>query len=301
MNLWLLFGLLAPILWGISNVLGSGVRRKYVKNDYALTWFLALMRLPFVIVLLIINPIEFEISVNTLMLMAGGALWVFPFVLYYYSLNWEEPSRVALYLQFVQIFTLILGYFWLNERLTDTQWLAFALLFFGGILAAFKHSGGKWHFSKTIILIAIACVSWALSDVIFRKYATDLGDFWTAFSWYFIGSFLVGIFMIPFNRGGNGFLSHFKGLPTRAYVLLFADQLIGTVGSVFFAFALYLGKVSLTAVMQAIQPLSAFVAALVLPMFIPEIEREEKSRNTIILKGASFILILGGLIALSIN
>lgn len=301
MSSWLFFGLLAPILWGLSNTLGGAVRRKYVKNDYALTWFVGLMRLPFVLVLLLIHPVHFEITASSLMLMLAGVLWVVPFILYYYALNFEEPSRIALYLQFVEIFTLVLSFFLLHERLTQNQWLAFVLLFSGGVLAAFKKLKEKWHFSKMIILIAIGCIFWALSDVLFRKYSLSIGDFWTSFSWYFIGSFLVAIPMLLFQRRGNGFFGHFRGLPLRGYVLLFADQIIGTGGSVMFAYALHSGLASLTAVLQAVQPLSAFCFALFLPYLIPEIDHENRSQSTLILKGISFLLILGGLIALSLQ
>lgn len=300
MTLWLFFGLLGPILWGTSNVLGGTIRRKYVKNDFALTWFLAVMRLPFVIGLFLVHPVHLTFNSSSVLMMLGGILWVFPFILYYYALNFEEASRVALFLQFVQVFTLIGSFIFLHERFTLNQWLAFALLFSGGILAAFKRSNGKWHFSKFIILIALACVCWASSDILFRKASLEIGDFWTSFSWYFLGSFLVAPLMMIIPKYSREMFSHFKGLSRHGYILLFVDQFIGTLGSVFFAYALSAGLASLTGVLQAVQPLAAFTMALILPRFIREIDHENTSQGTLVLKGISFVLILAGLIALSL-
>ena len=69
---WIVFAVLAPILWGVSNVIDVGVRRHYVKSDTAMMWFLAITRLPIIIVFLILFGIEVPSYKDVIFMLVGG-------------------------------------------------------------------------------------------------------------------------------------------------------------------------------------------------------------------------------------
>ena len=83
MNTWLLFALLAPLLWGLTNVIDGALRRHFVKSDWALTWMVAVTRLPFVILFFLIGGIEIPSIFVILVMFLGGVLWTFPMLFYY--------------------------------------------------------------------------------------------------------------------------------------------------------------------------------------------------------------------------
>ena len=300
MNTWLFFALLAPLLWGLTNVMDGALRRHFVKNDIALTWMMAFLRLPFVIAFFLAFGIEIPSTSVILFMFLAGLLWTFPFIFYYKAIESEDPSRVALLMQLVPLFTLLIAFFTIHETLTANQGIAFIFLIIGGAIAATKRLKGAWHLSKAFFLMVLATFLWANSDVLFKKFETDFSSFLTAFAIYFLGSFLVSVIMMSHPHGRKKILKHFAKLPVRAWLMIISAAVAGVGGSMTFAYALTLGKASLTSVIIGIQPLFVLGIGLLLAPFIREIRREDLSRKDLLLKSVSFFFILIGLILLQV-
>ncbi len=298
MNNWLFFALLAPLLWAVTNVADGALRRHFVKSDLSLTWITAVTRLPIVILFFLIAGIEIPNSYVVLFMLFGGIIWTFPMYFYYKAIGKEDPSRIALLLQLVPLFTLLIAFFALNERLVGMQVIAFVLLIAGGTFAALKRLKGVWSFSSAFFLIALACFMWASSDVIFKKFEVAFSSFLSAFAIYFLGSFLVSLFIFSLPHGRTKVIKHFSNLPLRAWIMVAATVIAGVCGSLSFAYALTLGKASLTSVMLGIQPLFVIGLGAFLSLFIKEIRKEDLSKQALLLKGVSFVLILIGLMFL---
>ena len=180
----------------------------------------------------------------------------------------------------------------IGETLNVSQIVAFVLILSGSVLAAFKKRESKWHFSQAFVLILIADVLWSIGDVMFKKYAGDFPNFWAAFYVELLGSSLLGgvIFLMPKYRA---ILKGFK-LPAVGWNLLLLSAVFGTLGSLFFAYALTLGKAALTIVIVGLQPLFALISGLVLHKFISEVPRDSVKREDLFIKTSSFVLIILG-------
>ena len=121
-----------------------------------LSWLLEYDTGLYVLVLLILGPI-FPIYFlalrgltkrpeNPLLkALAAGFLWIFPFILYYRSIEFEETSLVVILLQLLPIFSVLVAYTVLGETLTKLQLIAFMLLFIGGLCASVKSLQGRFH------------------------------------------------------------------------------------------------------------------------------------------------------------
>ena len=261
-------------------------------------WMMAFLRLPFVIVFFLAFGIEIpSISVILFMFLAG-VLWTFPFVFYYKAIEHEDPSRIALLMQLVPLFTLLIAFFAIQETLTAHQTIAFVFLITGGGIAAIKRLEGVWHFSKAFFLMLLATFLWASSDVLFKKFELSFSSFFTAFGIYFFGSFLISVIMLSHPHGRKKVLKHFTKLPLRGWLMIVSTAVAGVAGSITFAYALTLGKASLTSVMIGVQPLFVLGLGLVLAPFIREIRKEDLSKRALLVKGISFALILAGLVFL---
>jgi drug/metabolite transporter (DMT)-like permease len=299
MNNWLLFSILAPCCWAFSNVLDGAVRRHYIKHDMAMTWFISLTRLPVIIIFLLIFNVKIPINSSDLLFMIlGGALWILPYVFHYKAVEFEEISRIALLGQMIPIFVVFISYFALNEILTANQWLSFILIFSAGIIASLHKVEGNWRLSKAFWLILTATFMWAASDVIFKKFEPGFDDFLSAFFFYFCGSFSLAVVMPFFPKSRAVISQYFFKKDLKMWGLLILDQIFGISGSMAFAYALTIGKASLTAVLIGTQPLFAFIFGLILIRFIPEVVKENLSRRAIIIKSLSFVMIIIGLVAL---
>ena len=254
--------------------------------------------LPIHIVFLILFGIEVPSYKDGIFMLVGGIIWISPFFMYYKAIEFEEPSRVVLLMQMTPIFIMAIAFFMLGEVLTLQQVLAFALLLIGGTIASVKTLNKKIRFSKAFLLMAGATFLWGLSDVIFKKTEMNFESFFSAFTVYLLGSFLPAFFILFSKKARSQTVDKFKGLSSRAWGFLASDQLLGISGSACFAYALTLGKASLTGVIIGVQPLLVFVFGLLLAPFFHEFHRERVDKNSLILKGISFILILIGLIYL---
>jgi len=298
MNSWLLFALLAPFLWGFTNVIDGALRRHFVKNDVALMWMMAFLRLPFVIIFFLVFGIEIPSTSVILFIFLAGVLWTFPFVFYYKAIELEDPSRIALMMQLVPFFTLLIAFFAIQETLTASQGIAFVFLITGGAIAAVKRLKGAWHLSKAFFLMALATFLWASSDVLFKKFELSFSSFFTAFGIYFFGSFLISAIMLYHPHSRQKILKHFTKLPARAWLMIVSTAVAGVAGSMTFAYALTLGKASLTSVLIGVQPLFVLGLGLLLAPFIHEIRKEDLSKQALLFKGISFALVIIGLIFL---
>lgn len=293
---WSLFAISAPLIWGVANVIDKYIRMRFIKNDVTLTWFGGLLRLAPIVVMTAYIGIEVPSISAFFGMLSAGALWVIPFILYYKAMAAEEASRVALLITIAPLFTLIFGAIIIGERLSEVQSVAFILMLCGGVLASLKSASGRLRLSKAAVLITVASASWALSDVLFKNFAPYFTrGFFSAMNVDLMGGVLFAILLTPFSFGGHKLWKPLKDVPRTGWLLFVISNIIGTTGSILFAYALTLHKVSLTAVMLGIQPLVVFLATLVLSRYISSIERESISTRDLVLKASSFACFLAGL------
>lgn len=292
--MWLLFAILAPLSWGLANPIDSALRRNWIKNDLVLTCALAVAKLPVAIVLLLLFARNLTIGWPVLGMFLAGVLWMLPFILYYKSLEREETSRVVLIIQFQPVIVLTMAAVLINETLVLSQFVAFVLILSGSILAAVKKTESKWHFSKVFLFMFLAAVMWSLADVMFKMYAVYFPDFWSAFSVDIFGSSFPALvlFLFPKYRKIAGEL---KKLSVCGWKFFISSAIFGTLGSLSFAYALTLGKASLVSVISGLQPIFALFFGLFLVRFFREIPKESLTKADLLIKVASFVLVLSGL------
>ncbi|MBU0457856.1 DMT family transporter [Patescibacteria group bacterium] len=297
---WFFFALISPFLWAFTNILDSSIRRRYIRNDYFMMWTSAILRLPIFLLLLLIYGFEFPGWGVGIGMILAGVLWTAMFVPYLRALEFEEPSRVALFLQMISIFSLILAFIILGESLTVKQSIAFSVIFVGGLLAAIKYLENVWHFSRAFWLILIASLFWSVSDVLFKLFSYGFSSFINAFSWFLFGSISAGFFvlLVP-NLRKNILTFKVNTVPIRGWTMQCISVLIGVIGSITFAYALTLGKVALTSVLVQTQPLFVLILTLILSRIFTDIDKEDISPTALLFKVLSFVIIMIGLILLN--
>lgn len=300
MNNWLFFSLLGPFLWGITTVFDGAILRNYIKSEFAKTWFSALTRLPFILLFFWIGGFEIPGLMIVFWVTLAGLLWLITLIFNFKALSFEEPSRVAVFIQMAPVFTLLIAFLVLRETLEIDQLFAFILLLGGGVLAALRRLKGGFQFSKAFYLVMISSFLGALSGVVFKKFEPEFTNFFAAFAIYFIGGFLGTFLLIFRSHHREKVLKHFRNLPMRAWIMLVFTEFFGTIGVIAFVYALTLGKASLTMVMVGTQPLFALLFGIILSRFVREIRKEDVQKNVLLLKGISFALIITGLVLLQL-
>ncbi|QQR83696.1 DMT family transporter [Candidatus Peregrinibacteria bacterium] len=290
-----LFALLGPFLWGFTNVIDTVIRRQFILNDVALVWLVSVARLFLIGAFLLMSGFDYPGLAAFLLMLLSGAIWLLPLILYFKSLEFEEPTRVALMSQMTPLFTLMIAFLFLKETLNATQLIAFIFLMTASALASLKRLQKQWHFSKAIPMILIATFMWAVSDVLFKHIVFHFTSFYSAMAVFLLGGFLAVNALLFIRSTRRLVFKSLANLSLYVWVLIFLTMLAGALGSVAFGYALTLGKASLTAVLLGIQPLVAFSLGFLLKPFVKEIQLEHADRFALLLKGLSFILVMLGL------
>ncbi len=294
MSLWLALTLGAVALWAFVNIIDATLRQHFLDSNGGLTWVAALMKIPAVIVIFSIFGLEWPEGVAGYYMLLAGVLYIIPIIFYYQAMSMEETSRVALFIETIPLWSLLHASILLNERLTGTQGLAFILIISGSVLAAFKPSRKKWHFSVAFLWILLATFLWALEDVIFKKFEPGFEEFWSAFGLFYLGALLY-VFAPLVSKKVRGAVKTIPKKMTKGWgALIVTNEILTLAAAVMFKFALTLNKASLTLVVAAIQPLFVFIFGVLLSRVFHLIRKEPISAKILTLKATSLVLIVIG-------
>ena len=282
------------MLWALANVMDGALKKNLIADEVALSWLITAIRLPVVLAMLAYSlPFSAEPKAIGLMLLSG-LLLTFPLTFYYKALAHEDPSRIALILQSVPVFNLLIAYFTLNESLTSMQAIAFSILILAGMIAALRHTIKGWRLSQAFGLILLASFLWAVSDVLFKAASPAFPHYLDGFTLYMLGSFLTSFLFLAETKG-HILRAMLKAMSPKAWGYVITTSLGGFLGSAAFTFALTLGKVSLTSVLMGVQPLFVFGLGIGLHRFSRTIAPEDTSKKALLMKGLSFALVVAGL------
>lgn len=294
---WIFLAISSHFLWAIGNIGDKYIIGHRVKNPYVyLVWF----TITGVASLLILPFIDFYFPPLDILLwlVLAGALYFFGGLPYIKAMQMEEPTRINVWWNLIPIFSLFIGWIFLDEFFSYSQIAAFILLVLGAFVASIHARGKKIVFSKAVLYMLIACLSFAVYAIIFR-YCTRYVSFTNGFVWTHLimavcslALFVSRKFRLDFN-----FESKRAGVGLFGLVLVLA--MVAHLGAFFSQWALSLGSVALVFAMEGFQVIFVFIMATLLSIFWPRIVKEELDGNNILLKLAALILMIGGILILA--
>jgi uncharacterized membrane protein len=226
----------------------------------------------------------------------SGALYMGAMMFYLRALQSQKASAVAPLFQLSTIFTLVLGYALLGERL-DTRQLAGVGLIVAGVLAA---SGGSQHSVRRfnirlLALMGIATFIVALSGVLFKYFAVE-DSFWNATFWTFVGEGLFGAIILVIPRYYQQFINLFKQSPGAVIAINAANELINLGGGLGVRFASLLAPVAIVSAISSTTTLFVFAFGVLLSLFFPGLGQEDLTARDLFRKGGAAVLVTAGVI-----
>ncbi|MDZ4221326.1 MAG: DMT family transporter [Patescibacteria group bacterium] len=224
----------------------------------------------------------------------AGATFILALVFFFAGLKENEASRVVpLTGGFVPAFTFVLAYFFLAERLGQTEILAFGALVAGGVLITLERKGKGS--AKGYVYAVVAAFIFAVSFVITKQVFDEQG-FVSGFVWSRIGGFAMALsfLLIPSARYGIFHQPKQKG-GAKTAVLFFAGQAAGALGFTLVNYAISLGSVSLVNAMQGTQYAFLLIMAALLSKKFPKVLSEHLSGRVLVQKIIAIILISIGI------
>ncbi len=278
-----------PILWAASTHIDKYLVDRYFKNSdtavlMVFTALIGLVMLPFIAVfrggVTSIPPAAIAVMI------VQGILYMGAMLFYLRAIQQEEASVVAPFFQVSTIFTFILAWVFLHERI---GWLRIG----GGVLvvagAMLLSVGGTFRFHGIKLRLAALMVGASLvmsaSSVLFKYFAVH-DAYWVTTFWTFVGEALFGLAILAVPKYWRQFLALFRKSPGAVIAINGANELIDLGGGL---------GVRATPIFRCRwrwspqyprqrRCSSSQFTRLLLTVFFPRLGREDLSRNNLIRK-----------------
>lgn len=292
--MWILFALLTPFLFSITNFIEKYAIEKKVKDPVIFPVLGSFIALIAGILIFAFRGIILLPPIQTLALLVSGVFLIFYLIPYFKALAIDDPSRVVPLFQIVPVFVLIMSHFFLGETLTRQQSIGFIVIMSGSfLLSAEKTTKGFWKPRPAFWWMMLSSFLYSLTAIFF-KFAVINVDFWTSTEYQAIGSFLasIAILLIPVYR--RRFAKEAKKATKTIWAIVTTNQVLGILADISINVAILLAPVAFVEIVGGIQPVFVLIIGVVLSLWFPHVVKEDIRRETLRIKIASIIMILIG-------
>lgn len=295
---WFLIALSAPALWAASSHIDKYLLEKYFKHQGigALLIFSGLIYLFILPVFLLIQPRVLDIPLfQAGILVAGGIIEVFGFLIYLYAIEKDEASVVIPIFQVMPVIAYIFGYFILGETLTEKQIWGSLLIIIGAIVISLDLTQIKTSFkTRVFFLILLASVIFSLNGAIF-KFVAITEDFWVSNFWASTGDSIMGLAFFAFvGNYRRQFIALFRTNAAKVIGINVSNELITLGSGLLFRYAILLAPLALVQTVNGFQPFFVFLFGIILTLFFPKLGRETLSKKIIFQKLTAIAIMFVG-------
>lgn len=294
MYLWI--AATAYLLFAVNGVVDKFLLTRAVKHPVAyafyigitgpLTWALAPFGLKF------LKPADLFIAI------IGGASFVIALYFLYVATQATSVSRLLpVEGGLVPIFTLLLSYLFLHERLNYSQALAFIFLVAGAVLISFEKESSGWH-PKAFGNALAAAFLFALSLTL-TKYIFGLTNFVSGLIWTRLGFLAVSLGLLVPRRSRRYIRSAPRQASTGNKFLYYGARLSGGAAGLLQNYAISLGSVTIVNALAGTQYVFLLLLTTLLSKYYPKIIRERATAGIFAQKISAIVLIALGLVLLA--
>tara|TARA_B100002051_G_scaffold276628_2_gene326299 strand:- start:25573 stop:26493 length:921 start_codon:yes stop_codon:yes gene_type:complete len=292
---WFLVAMIGPFLYAITNHTDKILLDKYFKEGGVgtLLLFSSLLSVFALPVIYLIEPNILNVSLfNALFLIFIGVLDLLILFCYLKALENDEASIAIVFYQLVPIFGIFLGFFILDEVLTQMQLIAMAIIILGTTIIAFEidNENNLKLRKDTVYYMLLASFFWALEATLFKMVALEENVLQTLF-WNSAVLVILGILMLLFIREYRGhFLTALK-LNSKAIIgVNISNEIIYMFGNAAVSFAAMMAPIALILLMESFQSFFVLAIGIFLTIFFPRITKENISLRNVVQKLLAIII-----------
>ncbi len=271
--LWFLLAFGAALFWAMGHILlKRGFDHVPPLWNNILDKFLSLILWTPVILFLSGFKITIPPPSIAAVIISAAALYHF----FFYAISKGQISLTGTIVAGYPLFTILLSYFFLNEKLIPIQYAGIALILIGDVNVALPDKGtGKrrpapvmGHDYTWVLWGFIGALALGVGDFLTKVSINRIGSYSHIFWLALIGNFVTGCnYLIDKKNRPLPPLLRREGLPT------FLGIVVNLIGALFFLMAFDYGKVSLIAPVSSIYP--AFMALLAMRFLKERISRKQ--------------------------
>lgn len=291
------FAVIAYLFLALNGVVDKILLTRAVKNASAYAFWSGILA-PLIFVLAPFGLTLLDTQ-DMLIALAGGAVFTYGTFFLYKGIQETSISRIMpIEGGLVPLFTLILAYFLLNERLPEHQLLAFAFLVAGAVLVAFRREEAVWR-PKALENASLAALLFAVSFVL-TKLVYDHSNFVTGLVWTRVGVFLAALSFLASRKLRNEIAGAARNTSRNNILVYYGSRGLGVFGGWLQNYAISVGSVTIVNALQGTQFAFVLLLSTLLSVYFPKILKERMNPGTLAQKLIAIVLITVGLYFLSI-
>lgn len=299
---WLLITIFTYFLFAIVILIDKYLMKGSAINPKLYTFYLGAagaIVMPFLILF-----VDFSIPQANYVLWSflSGTLFTIAILYLNKAIYSFEASRVVPAIGgLVPLFIFILSFVFIGgkEMLNAYQLIAFLLLTIGSVLISYQKD--KNVSLESLKISSFSAFLFALS-IFLSKLLYNALPFWTAYICIRSGAALAGLLLIFSKEVRQGVLNTKQLLPKKSMVLFLFNQIMGATGNILQNLVFSVVPVAMVAVVNAIQGIQnvfLFFFAILFSTKFPDIFQENLSKDVLVQKFISIILIGSGLAILA--
>jgi drug/metabolite transporter (DMT)-like permease len=296
---WFAIALCAPLLWAVGNHIDKYLLSTRLQGQSigTLLLFSSLVGLLILPVIWLLQPQVLAITpLHAVLIVSNGMLYVLGLVPYLQALQKDEASIVVPLFQTSAVFSYLLGFVVLGERLSRLETIAALLVVGGAIVLSLEIDQGPWRIKGEVLwLMLLASFLNAFNWLLF-KFVAIQGDFWVTSFWEYVGFIIVGTLMLLLVATYRAeFVALLRSSRVPILSLVTANEGLNIVAKTATNVASLLAPLALVSAVNAFQPLFVLAIGLVLTRHWPQLGRERLGVVALSQKFvAIFLMIVGG-------
>jgi uncharacterized membrane protein len=301
---WVVYALVASALWSITNHIDKYILGRFFKGSGkgAVLIFISLVSFFVLPLVLITDHSVLQIDpLHALIIFCSGIIYMIFLLPYMFALSMDEASVVIPMFQLIPVFTFILGYFFLGERLNNIQILA-SLIIIAGAIGISLEFGKKVVFKKQVVLLMLlASLLYSLNSFLFKAVAVQENFSKTLF-WEYTGITAAGLAIFLFYKPyRKQFLYVLGNNKVSILSLNTLNETLAIIARASFEFATLMAPLALVWVVNGFQPVFVFGFGIILTLLLPKFVKEDLSARMLLQKGLFILLITAGAVLLGVS
>lgn len=288
---WIFLSLLAPLFWASSNFVDKYILGKYTKGIFDFVFFSTITSWLFFTVIFLFAGTP-ELSVYSLIPIATGMILIYSYGFYGKALEQGDTSSLVILFKLIPVVTVILAFAFLGQTLSSNELIGFVIVLAGATIISFEKTKGI--FIKGFVMILIAILMWSVMTLLIDYGLTKM-SFWDYFILDNFGSALAGLtmFIIPSVR--RQVIEGIKTARIGKYICFSWNNVLDFFGQMSIKKALAIApSAGLVTVVMQVQSFYAIIIGVLLTLLIPNIIKEDISKNTLVKKILGAVIMFFG-------
>ncbi len=290
--------MVAPILWSVLNHVDKYLVSKF-KNEVGvggLAIFSSIFAVTLLPVVYYIDPsVVFADGKAILLLVVTGVFFSSAILCYLYALDRDDASHVVPFWFLIPVFAYVLGIFVLGEHIVTGKILASATILLGALILSLEFDEGVRIKKQTPLLMIASSVLFAITDVVFKKFALD-SSFAVSVFWNQVGMVVFGLFCLFFIKKFRHDFIKICREKKLIWGLNLCGELVQSGATIVNFYAMLIAPVALVLVVNyTFQPLFVFAIGIFMTLFFPHISKERITKGHIIQKASALVVMTVGI------